>query len=171
MGIVRLMPLKQTILDQWGVCSTPEVWRSDNMVSNPRDEKTKKENKDSDKKIVDILINTDELDFYLDTQLRVFDYTQNWSAYNKSQTSEFTMFQDILIELLDSLIISKKFKRPGRPFLDLKEMIYCCIMRTYFGKSSRRGVSFLDYAIYKGYINKKTAFQYVIELLQGGSYD
>jgi transposase len=124
------------------------------MVSNPQDEKKKKENKDSDKNIVDILIDSDEFDFYLDHQLNVADYKQNWSAYNKTQTNEFRMVQEILIELLDSLIISKKLKRPGRPFLDLKEMIYCCVMRAYIGKSSRRSASFLDYAVLKGYISK-----------------
>jgi len=124
------------------------------MVSNPQDEKKKKEDKDSDKNIVDILIDTDELDFYLNHQLNISDYTQDWSAYNKSQTNEYRMIQEILIELLDSLIISKKFKRPGRPFLDLKEMIFCSVMRVYFGKSSRIGASYLDYALMKGYISK-----------------
>jgi transposase len=99
-------------------------------------------------------INHDELDFYLNHQLNVSDYTQNWSAYNKSQRNEFRIVQEILIELLDSLIISKKFRRPGRPFLDLKEMIYCCVMRAFIGKSSRRGASFLEYAVLKGYISK-----------------
>lgn len=39
------MPIKQTRIDQWSACDTPKVWRSDNMVSNPR-----KENKDEGNK-------------------------------------------------------------------------------------------------------------------------
>ena len=72
------------------------------------------------------------------------------------------MFQDILIELLDSLIITNKPIRQGRPFNDLKEMIFCCVMRAYYGKSSRRCVSFLDYAVSKGYISKKPHFNTIL---------
>jgi len=106
--------------------------------------------------------NPDELDYYLDYEAIVHNYTQKWPAYNQTQTSEFGMFQDILIELLDSLIISKSVKRSGRPFNDLKEMIFCCVMRAYYGKSSRRSVSFLDYAVSKGYISKKPHFNTVL---------
>lgn len=67
-------------------------------------------------------------------------------------------FQDILIELLDSLIYTRIIIRKGRPFNDFKEMIFCCIMRSYQGKSSRRSVSFLDYALAKQYIIKKPHF-------------
>jgi len=105
---------------------------------------------------------SDELDFHLDVQSKVTTYPQNWQAYNQTQTSEFAMFQDILIELLDSVLISNHFFRPGRPFNDLKEMIFCCVMRAYYGKSSRRCVSFLDHAIIKGYITKKPHFNTVL---------
>jgi len=99
-----------------------------------------------------------ELDFIRKKQNCEIIYSQDWPAYNKTQTSEFAMFQDILIELLDSLIETRTPYRQGRPFNDLKEMIFCCVMRAYYGKSSRRSVSFLDYAITKGYIDKKPHF-------------
>ncbi len=89
-------------------------------------------------------------------------YPQDWQAYNKAQTNEFAMFQDFLIEILDSLIETKTPCRQGRPFNDFKEMIYCCIMRSYYGKSSRRSVSFLDYAIARGYISKKPHFNTIL---------
>ncbi|KYK19915.1 hypothetical protein AYK24_04730 [Thermoplasmatales archaeon SG8-52-4] len=89
-------------------------------------------------------------------------YAQDWPAYNKSQTTEFSMFQDILIELLDSLIDTIKPIRQGRPFNDFKDMIFCCVMRSYYGKSSRRSVSFLDYAVVKGYIDKKPHFNTIL---------
>lgn len=107
-------------------------------------------------------VDLDELDFYLDFESIVHNYPQKWPAYNQSQTSEFSMFQDILIELLDSLIIDRKLIRQGRPFKDLKEMIFCCVMRSYYGKSSRRCVSFLDYAITKGFISKKPHFNTIL---------
>lgn len=107
-------------------------------------------------------INLDDLDFYQRIQQFEILYAQDWSAYNKTQTSEFAMFQEILIELLDSLIETKQPLRKGHPFNDLKDMIYCCVMRSYYGKSSRRSASFLDYALAKGYIAKKPHFNTVL---------
>lgn len=90
-------------------------------------------------------------------------YPQDWLAYNLCQTNEFGLFQEILIELIDSLIeIREPPKEKGRPFKDLKEMLFCCVMRAYFGKSSRRSVSFLDYALAKHYIAKKPHFNTVL---------
>lgn len=103
-----------------------------------------------------------EIDFIRKKQNCEIIYSQDWPAYNKTQTSEFGMFQDILIELLDSLIDTRIPIRQGRPFNDFKEMIFCCIMRSYYGKSSRRSVSFLDYAIAKGYIDKKPHFNTIL---------
>jgi len=155
------MPIRQEILDQWGMSGAPKALELDNMVSNPDEEKETNANKSYDKKVKPES-NFEELDFHLDVNSIVTTYPQNWHAYNQTQTAEFSMFQDILIELLDSLIISKSRKRPGHPFNDLKEMIFCCVMRTYYGKSSRRCVSFLDHAISKGYISKKPHFNSVL---------
>lgn len=89
-------------------------------------------------------------------------YPQQWTAYNQSQTNEFRLFQDILIELIDNLIDNRTPIRQGRPFNNLKEMIFCCVMRSYHGKSSRRSISYLDYAVMKGYISKKPHFNTVL---------
>ena len=107
-------------------------------------------------------INQDELDFYLGVQSKVTDYKQNWPAYNLTQTTEYSMFQDLLIELLDSLITDIPSHKQGRPYNDLKEMLFCCVMRSYYGKSSRRCVSFLDYAVMKGYLSKKPHFNTIL---------
>jgi len=45
------MPIKQTKIDQWGVSTTPEVWRSDSLVSNPESVKGNKGNKNFDIRI------------------------------------------------------------------------------------------------------------------------
>jgi len=114
-------------------------------------------------------IEYDELDFY--NRVHEFDilYTQNWPAYNQAQTTEFSTFQDILIEILDNLIETHQQHRRGRPFNDFKEMIFCCVMRSYYGKSSRRSVSFLDYALVKGYISKKPHFNTVLNYYKDDS--
>lgn len=109
-------------------------------------------------------IDYDKLELYRLIHRGEILYTQDWKAYNKTQTTEFAKFQDLLIEIIDNLIEIKQPTRPGRPFNDFKEMIYCCVMRTYYGKSGRRTVSFLDYAKEKGYISKiphfNTIFNY-----------
>lgn len=89
-------------------------------------------------------------------------YEQNWEAYNNSQTNEFRLFQDILIELIDNLIDNRTPIRQGRPFNNLKEMIFCCVMRSYHGKSSRRTISYLDYAHMKGYLSKIPHFNTIL---------
>lgn len=41
----KLQKTRQIKLDQWGACNTPKVWRSIAMVSTPRENKEKRENK------------------------------------------------------------------------------------------------------------------------------
>ncbi len=80
-------------------------------------------------------------------------YKQQWSAYNLAQTNEFKLFQDILVELVDSLIeVRKPLWKNGRPFMDIKDMIFCCVSKCYFGKSSRRNVGYLTMAKGNDYI-------------------
>ena len=91
-------------------------------------------------------------------------YSQDWKAYNLCQTNEFALFQDILVELIDNLIEIKPLTQgKGRPFGDLKEMLFCCVLRAYFGKSSRRSVSYLDYALAKKYIKRKPHFNTILK--------
>lgn len=85
-------------------------------------------------------------------------YSQDWPAYNKAKTNELRMFQDFLIEIIDSLIETNTPLRQGRPFNDFKEMIFCCVMRAYYKRSCRECASHLDYALSKGYINKIPSF-------------
>jgi len=42
---ISFMPFKQSKIDQWSDCNTPEVWRSDSLVSNPEKDKEKERNK------------------------------------------------------------------------------------------------------------------------------
>lgn len=97
-------------------------------------------------------------------------YKQVWSAYNQAQTHEFTMFQDILIELIDSLILVRKpLWKNGRPFCDLKDMIFCCVTKCYYGKSSRRNTGFLEMAKSKEYIKKVPHFNTVLNYYKNPS--
>lgn len=86
-------------------------------------------------------------------------YKQDWSAYNLAQTQEFKMFQDILIELIDSVLeVRKPLFKKGRPYLNLKDMIFCCVMKVYFSKSSRRNIGYLALAKEIGYLDNVPHF-------------
>jgi len=105
-----------------------------------------------------------ELDVFMEEpQKPKKTYKQMWSSYNLAQTNEFKLFQDILIEMIDSLIqVRKPLWKNGRPFNDLKDMIFCCVTKCYYGKSSRRNIGYLELAKGKGYINKTPHFNTVL---------
>jgi transposase len=110
-----------------------------------------------------------KLEITLKPYLNIKRYTQDWKAYNFAQTNEFKLFQDILIELIDSLIQTKSIRKRGRPFNNLKEMLFCCVMRAYYGKSSRRSVSFLEIGKTNGYISSIPHFNSVLNYYKDSS--
>ena len=75
-------------------------------------------------KLEDELEYFNELDFIRKKQNCEIIYSQDWPAYNKAKTNELPMFQDFLIEIIDSLLDIKIMSRQGRPFNDFKEIIY-----------------------------------------------
>lgn len=104
-----------------------------------------------------------EIDDFTKEQKPKRKYKQQWNAYNLAQTNEFNMFQDILIELIDSLIqVRKPLWKNGRPFSDLKDMLFCCTTKVYYGKSSRRNIGYLALAKGNGYIKKIPHFNTIL---------
>jgi transposase len=66
-------------------------------------------------------------------------YAQNWSAYNKSQTSEKLVFMKLLKDLCENVEQPKyEFGRPTLPFAD---MLFGSVMKIYTGFSLRRFMS------------------------------
>jgi len=91
-------------------------------------------------------------------------YSQQWAAYNMAQTQEVVLFQEMLVELInDTIDVRKPLFKKGRPFNDLKEMLFCCVMRIYFGKSSRRTMGYLALAKGKDYIKKIPHFNTILK--------
>ena len=72
-------------------------------------------------------------------------YTQDWTSYNKAQTSERILLMDILSELCQ-YIDNEEYKGNGRPKLNTGEMLFCMCLHTYIGKSTRRTISKLKIA-------------------------
>ncbi|MBU2496862.1 MAG: transposase, partial [Nanoarchaeota archaeon] len=66
-------------------------------------------------------------------------YSQDWKAYNKSQTSEKLVFMKLLKDLCENIEQPEyKFGRPTLPFAD---MLFGSVMKVYTGFSLRRFVS------------------------------
>ena len=201
---------RQIKIDQWGACGTPEVWRSDKMLSNPDSGKGNKGNKNFDKRICNsfdrlkeqkakIILSREHairkvndtvylvqsqtgigwykvqwngkewvcncpdfvknghiasckhllaLQLQLDHRYVSIEgqepkvekktYSQNWSHYNMAQMQEFELFDQFLYQLISTIEEPEQKSGPGRPSHDLKDLIFCCIMKTYSQLSSRR---------------------------------
>ena len=167
----KLLRNKNNSLEEFGLrlddglksaANTQEARRSIVVVSTPETDKEKDEHKSYADDLSVLNINIEDIYNFEKIEKKKKTYSQNWPAYNQAQMNEFSIFQDILIELLDKLLDVKPLNRRGRPFNDLKEMLFCCVMRSYFGKSSRRSVSFLDLALTKAYISKKPHFNTIL---------
>ncbi|MBI5046339.1 transposase [Candidatus Micrarchaeota archaeon] len=84
-------------------------------------------------------------------------YTQNWFAYDLSQTKEATLLHELAYSLCYQSLKEEPSK-VGRPRLEIRERIFCMLLRVYFGKSSRRLIGFLQYAVMKGYLQKVPSY-------------
>ena len=65
-------------------------------------------------------------------------YSQNWKAYNESQTQEITLFDQLLRDLVENVGEPKGEKRRGRPSLCLSDELFCAIQKVYSQLSQRR---------------------------------
>ncbi len=81
----------------------------------------------------------------------------DWVSLTNAQTNEFEMFNQILLELLDLIVVEKK-PRAGRPSADVKDILYCMLTKTYRMISSRRLESDLRNAETLGYISKAPTY-------------
>lgn len=69
-------------------------------------------------------------------QLIPISYSQNWHEYNKAQSSEIELFDKFLYELVGSL--PEDLQHMGRPRHQLRDLVFCCVMKVYSQLSSRR---------------------------------
>ena len=65
-------------------------------------------------------------------------YSQNWKAYNESQTQEITLFDQLLKDLVKSIDEPEREGRRGRPQLSLSDELFCSIQKVYSQLSQRR---------------------------------
>jgi len=84
--------------------------------------------------------------------INIKQYSQKWSAYNKSQTNEKLIFMKLLKDLCENIEQPKyKFGRPTLPFAD---MLFGSVMKVYTGFSLRRFISDMKIAKHFGLIDK-----------------
>jgi len=98
------------------------------------------------------------------TQTKRITYSQNWSAYDKSQISQKEMF----LELLNDLC--KGIPNPtyvfGRPTLPISDMIFSSALKVFTTFSLRRFETDMRTAKEKGYVDKVPCFASVGHFIQ-----
>lgn len=91
---------------------------------------------------------------------------QDWVAYNASQTREKALFVEMLKELVSIIPEKPDTNRgKGRPPMNLKEMVFCCVLKTYLTFSSRRSISDLKITNKAKYIDSTPHFNTIIKYL------
>ena len=85
----------------------------------------------------------------------------NWTHYNKAQINEKRMLIELVDELLD-LVTVKLEQKTGRPPQKVRDMIFCMLLKTYTGLSSRRLISDLKIAKDLGHISKVPCYSTVM---------
>lgn len=93
-------------------------------------------------------------------------YPQKWPQYNEAQTKEGYLFTKLLISLLDEVLeVPGHIPRRGRPRTSLRDMIICLTMKVYYGRSSRRLISHLNYLKAVDFIEKVPHFNTLLKYL------
>jgi transposase len=90
-------------------------------------------------------------------------YKQVWEAYNKAQTNEIRIFDELLKDLVEN--IEEPPYTFGRPHLSLRETVFCCIQKVYSQLSSRRAHSIFGNAVEHKQINHAPHFNAVSKFL------
>ena len=79
-------------------------------------------------------------------------YSQNWSAYNDAQRSEYRVFMELLADLCGR--ITEPGQGMGRPSKSLSDMVYACALKVYSGFSLRRFESMMEVTQERGHIRE-----------------
>lgn len=91
-------------------------------------------------------------------------YKQDWPAYNKAQTHEKDLFQQLLHELCSG-IVQPEHKKGRRPLL-YRDMLFSSVFKVYSTMSCRRFMSDLREVQAKGYVSKLMHFNSIFKYLE-----
>ncbi len=96
-----------------------------------------------------------------ETKVRL-TYKQAWEVYNKAQTSEIKLFDELLKDLVES--VEEPTQDFGRPRLSMRETIFCSVQKVYSQLSSRRAASLFGNAVEREQIKHAPHFNTVSKL-------
>lgn len=97
-----------------------------------------------------------------ETKVRL-TYKQAWEVYNKAQTSEIKLFDELLKDIVES--VEEPLQTFGRPRLSLKETVFCSVQKVYSQLSARRSASLFGNAVEREQIKHAPHFNSVSKLL------
>ena len=87
-------------------------------------------------------------------------YGQDWSAYNKAQTTQKEMFQKLLYDLCDD-VKNHVIEGKGRPELLLSDMVFASALKVFTTFSCRRFITDMKEAKENGYLDKVCSYSSV----------
>ncbi len=90
-------------------------------------------------------------------------YKQNWSAYNKAQTTEKAQFQILLHDLCRCVPEPERKPGPGRKPVPLADVIFAAVFKVYSTFSGRRFQTDLDAAHERGYLSRPVRYNTVFD--------
>lgn len=93
-------------------------------------------------------------------------YSQDWKAYNTAQTSEITLFDELLKDLVEN--VEEPLRNPcltGRKPLGIRDSLFCSIQKVYSGLSSRRAYTLYKNASQRGQVGKAPNFNAINKFL------
>ena len=99
----------------------------------------------------------------IETRSARVTYSQNWSAYNKAQTSEKAQFCALLRDLVAD--VPSPAQKRGRPALPLADMIFAAAFKVYSTVSGRRFMTDLRAATELGLIDKTPHYNSIFNVL------
>ncbi len=92
-------------------------------------------------------------------------YQQAWNVYNKAQTSEGRLFDELLADLVREVSDPRPIQTHGRPQTNLNTALFVTIKKIYSQMSSRRSMSLFGTAKEKGYLEDVPHFNTMSVLL------
>jgi len=90
-------------------------------------------------------------------------YSQDWSHYNMAQVQEFELFDQFLYQMVST--IEEPEQHMGRPRHALRDLIFCCVMKTYSQLSSRRSQYLFHDALQRQQISEKIHYNAISRTL------
>jgi len=90
-------------------------------------------------------------------------YSQDWSHYNMAQVQEFELFDQFLYQMVST--IEEPDQHMGRPRHTLRDLIFCCVMKTYSQLSSRRSQYIFHEALQRQQISEKIHYNAISRTL------